>query len=579
MTGMSFDRPHRGLDRLVLARPDAPVGPALHFCRFPVPAPSRGFPEIVLPLVERFEYTWGALARHDLILPDGMASVTWSIPPVDGVDLGAVLWLEDPQSPLLLPIEAIRERRFRAEWGVGTFCTPSLVASGVEVTALTHAAWAVLCAAPLEPMCRLLTEVALTASVDPWSRSIVPRWIQAMDLPSNVRIRLTGLVESGNPLFFAAAIQWVIRELAAAPETERREWSQWDPEPGSDQDIARRIWFPRFGSGHAPTVGEGLVAAWVLQEMFHGGRSSAGRSASADELLGSFTSLAYGQERPGDWASTLDRWLMVWSTPDDHPSVQEAPRSPTYLRELHSDSLGLDVLEWLRGVWMVSMRWWMALSGTGPPMTGGDQDLWRFAIDDRELELSPAFRVCFMENCVSTFDEFLENVRSEPADNYVGIGSLDQHDSLVCRNRPVIEFSDGARIPLGLDLLASRASSLQRFTLTRALGGVRAAASHLGPLFEAYVIDLLRRLSPRHQVFDSQQLDQVSGREKHCDALVAHGSDYLAVEISVQTVRRDVAAGDIAAIDGMARRYISKAEQARTTLASLPRVSSRLGAL
>lgn len=89
--------------------------------------------------------------------------------------------------------------------------------------------------------------------------------------------------------------------------------------------------------------------------------------------------------------------------------------------------------------------------------------------------------------------------------------------------------------------------------------------------------DVLSRLKSRHLIVDEATLTGALGDGSRCDGLVVDGSDYVAVETSVQTLSRKVARGRLDAIEGMAERYQEEADQAIATIGKLPMLSEVLG--
>jgi hypothetical protein len=124
---------------------------------------------------------------------------------------------------------------------------------------------------------------------------------------------------------------------------------------------------------------------------------------------------------------------------------------------------------------------------------------------------------------------------------------------------------------VALDLIDARGA---RRGANRFLGKARSA---FGRIFEGYVADQLDRLRQRHLVVTEAELTGVLGQSRRCDALVAQIGDHLAVEASVQTLPRTVAAGDVVSIRTMAERYQEEADQAVATIDQLPAVASALG--
>jgi hypothetical protein len=284
------------------------------------------------------------------------------------------------------------------------------------------------------------------------------------------------------------------------------------------------------------------------------------------------TALGFRFLNPGSWLRSLDRWLAIWSIDDQHPAVADAALKPSELRAIYGENLGIDVPSWLAGVWLVCSRWWLSLDGTcpiGPPPDG----VFRLPLDGDVIEAGDSFRSAFCRHLSGTIAEFRSQAVREAGDAYSGLGSLNQGDSIACRNVPVIELDDGALVPLSLELLADRATLLHR----QLLGGRTQAAGAVGSLFEAHVTNVLERLRSRHIVVTEGELKAASPTGQRCDGLIADAGAYVAVEAAIQSLSRRIALGDLSAIATIAERYQHEADQAFATIGRLPELASLLG--
>jgi hypothetical protein len=108
----------------------------------------------------------------------------------------------------------------------------------------------------------------------------------------------------------------------------------------------------------------------------------------------------------------------------------------------------------------------------------------------------------------------------------------------------------GALIPISLDLIGERAASLYRWLLKGPLGGRKSVGDVVGRLFEAYLDDqLTSTLGDTHRVLGEAEIRAVLGDDSRCDLIVVHGSEWLFLEVSLQTLSRGIAAGNVAALD------------------------------
>jgi hypothetical protein len=357
----------------------------------------------------------------------------------------------------------------------------------------------------------------------------------------------------------------------AATEDERDRRATWRPGGHDEASLVARAWFRSLRGDRPPAPDEVLLATWLLHESFRGADT---HMMDADRILGAVTSMGFGGGHAGAWWPRLDRALTMWTTPDTHPAVEDSPLAPSVLREIYSHKLDLPVEQWLAGNWALCIRWWLGMESIPThPVTIEPTELSRFPMEDAPNVFTDQFITVFRRHSVTTLSEFTNAIRREAGPTYRGLGSLPQTDSLACRNRPVVELSDGSVIPLSVELVAERATSLHRLLL----GGRGRARSSFGRIFEAYVADQLDLLRQRHLVVTEAELTGVLGQSRRCDALVAQVGDYLAIETSVQTLPRTVAAGDVTSIRTMAERYQAEADQAVATVSRLPTVTAALG--
>lgn len=546
-------------------------GPAFHVCRFPVQRPRQIRREMIVPFPKRDAWLPGALAVESLLLPEGYAGRRWPLLPreIQGPALSA-LWATDHDLPLLLPAATLHERRMDLEWRAKLLVTPTVVGLVAHPDTIAHVAWAVLCRA--DPALAVLVLCRLSCLADRYCME--PAWmaalVGAMRPPSAVEGQLLAAARSGEPILHPRGIRWVLGEIAAASPQERAERAAWRPDELDEASLIGRAWFRCLRSGRPAATDEILLATWMLHEVFHGATTE--EDPGWDGILSMTTTIGYNFEVGGSWFRTLDRWLSIWQVSDTHPSVVDAALRPSELRAAYEHLLGVDVRSWLAGVWFLCVRWWLSL-GEGHPVPTSPEELFRFPLQEANVELSDEFRQAFRHRMVQSLDEFAAAARDEAPGGYQGLGSLPQHDSLACRNFPVLELLDGQLVPMSVQLVAERAVVLHRLLL----GPRSREATTFGTMFEAYIADSLDRLKARKVVVSEAEITSVLGMNSRCDGLVVDGWDYLAIETSVQTLSRGVATGNVDAIHSMADRYQKEADQAVATISRLTDLSLALG--
>ena len=541
-------------------------GPAFHVCRFPVTARRPPDELAIVPHPERDAWLPGALAIAGLMLPEGYAGRRYALVPAS-MDVAAPLWDEDPDLPLLLPLPVVHERRVSREWQVELLVTPGSLGVASPPSALAQVAWGVLSRLESHEAIRLHGQLALLADQARIDPATAVRLIGEMKPPMAVNGGLLAAARNGEPVLHPRGVLWVLRELLAASHDERAE-AAIQAQRG-EALLLGRAWFRCLRGGRRPGPDEVLLATWMLHECFHGGDRH--DDAGPDGLASLTTTLGYRFNVPGRWLRELNRWAHIWSVANEHPAVADAPIDTDSLRATFSEALGCTVEEWFAGTWLICIRWWMGVQGTQPfPMD--PTEVTSLPVENKVVEASRRYQGAVRRHAVSGVDAFVEAVRTEKPPGRSGYGHLPQSDSLACRNSPIIELPNGEWLPLGIELVADRATSIHRLLL----GARGQAATTIGRMFESYVADLMADAGRRHVVVTEEALASVVGAGSRCDGLILHGADYLAVETSIQTLSRAVANGQIRAIYAMAERYQHEAEQALATIRDLPRVAAAL---
>jgi hypothetical protein len=561
-----------GAPRPVFVRTRSYVGPALHICRYPVPPPKDVFPNIVVPYPRLQPWEPRALGVEALLLHEGAVGWSWSVLPTEVAPDLCVPWAEDPDSPLLLPVSVLIERRKDREWGAQLTATPSTVGVTASRDTLAAVAWSVLCRVPRVVIVECLAALSCLADRYRSDPSVLERLVRVMCPPSPVRGRLLACARAGNPILNPRGVRWVLCELVAASDEERATRARWRPATNDERSVLARAWFRSVRGTQPPGFDEILFAVWMLHEVFDGADLE-GDADNADRLLAVVTALGFRFGSPGGWAPLLNRWREIWSIPDTHAAVAQSPIPPSALRAAYARQLGVSVEQWLAGNWALCVRWWMAMGEAAGALARRPAELFRFPINGTN-QFSSSFITAFNAHSVGTLEQFAADVRDEAGNGYRGLGSLPQWDSLTCRNHPVVELPDGRLVPLSVELVAERATALHRLLL----GFRHTASSGFGLMFEAYVADLLDRLRARHMVVTEAEITGILGHScRRGDALVAYQGNYLAIETSVQNLSRGVASGDAESIIEMAERYQTKADQAIATIRHLSTIATALG--
>ena len=545
------------------------AAPAIHICRYPVPAPTPVFHAIGVPDAPIAANQRGALAGSTLLLPEGYVGRRWPLIPRTIDTTTSALWTHQPHSPLLLPLHVVQDVGIDAEWQMKVFTTPTSIGLPWSADVLADVGWAVLCRLPRNVAARWLAELAFFIDAQPTEPSTWPHIADLVAPPPALAGPLRAGVQGGNPIMHPRGVLWILRELLAVSDAERSERSAWLPDGLDERSVLGESWFSCLCDDEAPTFNQALLAVWLLHESYHGANFD---GVDTDSFLSATTELAYRFPRADAWDARLERWLSIWSTSDHHPSVVDSPITPSELRRRFRDQVGLPIEQWLAGNWAMCFRW-RASFGQPRPIGVDASELFQFPLEGDPVEFSDEFVHAFRSTAVRTVDQLADEVRREARSTYTGLGSLNQADSLACRNHPVLQFPDGTFYPLSIQLVADRACSLEWLQW----GGRSTAAISIGQCFEAAVADELISLNAHdHRFVAEADLASVSDGQSRCDGLLMHGSEYLAIEISFQNLSRAIAEGDRAAIRKLAERYQAEADQAVSTVDKLTDVSHRL---
>lgn len=507
------------------------------------------------------------VAMSSLVLPQGSfdSGAMWLSPSIEP-GIGGI-WREDRLRGLVLPSAVGEGHRFERVMRARVLAAPSTVGLLGDAAVMSAIAWKVLTRAPLDTVVIAgcgATAIELINDSTVCAHGVV----ENMDLGA-LGVRLHGEVAAGHPVFDPKCPRWVVGEVAAALSAEDLRCPAEPPiESQLEEDVLRRLLFADclVDDDTPPTRREVFRALWLLHEGFRfaGPTGVANADPSPDQLLSFITALGYSSHSGGGWIRRMERARHVFAADDSHPAVRDTMYSPSAFRSAFNEVVGLELTEWLGGMWLLLGRYQvMADDGRFPLLTM--DDLVEDGIDEltegRAGRLSNAFVEAF--HC-EALDDLLQLGHAIRAENptYGGIGSLPQRDSLAMRNAPFVLMPGDLVVPLGADLIVHHTVTLPRLRVPARLNG-RGANNTLGKMFEAYVADLATTASGRHHGLSSVQIDAgVPAQARRPDALIGYVVDYLAVEVGLQTLSRQVALGDTDMIREMCTRYHSKMDQA-----------------
>lgn len=538
--------------------------------RFLPPAFERALPRQWVTHARRDPWDPFALPVEVLSLPERWkAAECWLAPHAASPGTIERLWVEAAESPLIVPAGPDPRDVLRA-WRIKFFASPRSAGLHFDSSVLADVAWAVLARAGRELAIPNLALVATSVEALRYRADSPEDNVDILGLPEPIRNRLLAAARAGQTILLPRALQWVIRELAAASDEELAAWRRRVFDASDERGLLALAFFPSLSTARPPPTHETLLAAWFLQETFQS------EEEAADDLLSMSTVLSFGSRPGGSWARWLERWRGIWSVEDSHRCAAAATPPPSRIRALFEEVVGVPPTSWLAAVWLICARWHLGIEGkTSLPATIEEVHVIR--TDDGLVSFSPAFREAFDAHVVASIEEFGAAARAEAGSSYAGFGSLPQRDSVACRNHPVLRTIYGQVAPLSLDLLAERAASLHRFVLKDALRGTRNVNQTIGVMYEAYLTDVLRRLAPRVAVVDEPQIAAVLERGRRCDIVVGYDGRYLCIEAALLIPARHVADGRREKLAELCDWYHHEADQAEATAAGLNALTAAVG--
>lgn len=546
----------------------------------PAIAPSFTMPSlgIIPPGAEEF---WGTASRTLLDLPQNPESFPFFLGREVEEGLGG-LWQSDGETGLRLPESYLRERAFERSWSADHVVAPSTVDIPFSPGSMARVAWQVLLRVGVERVVKLALSVSFRSEVFGWRHPLAVTVVESINLPPAFARKALAEVRTGRPFLNPRCLRWIAREIAAWNQAGRPALD--DSDANLEDELLATVFFARVLKGMGePTDSELVKAFWFLQEGFHGAEIR-DEDLSLDSVTSLIAALGFGIRQSHEWAQRMARWHAIWMIDDDHPALLNndavSPRTlPTPLRAAAESQLAMTVHEWFAlGFTIVARHFtWTA---QGNPHIALPEFL--------KAHLNP---LPIRDEAMASLERWLvidlEELGQEVIDDterwsggYRGLGSTRQHETRVLRDRPYVRLpEDGAWVPAGFYLLVDRFDSVPRAAAAASCDfkgdADRLVGGGLGFLMEAYVHDVLDKAS-RHVVVHDSTLRRVLPEKSRSDAVLAYTSETLAIETSIQRLSEGVAAGHTATIRKRCRAYVSKANQARSTLVALPRVRQQL---
>jgi hypothetical protein len=561
---------HRRGVRLPVAVP-LPPDYGFFIARFPVQAPSPFRPGqplaaagegVVVPHAPHPDPVMDA-ALLTMLLPASLVPPDPEFLPAGPAGRLHLPWRQDPLTGLLIPDDSLHQLWWARSFPVRFNITPGLLDLRFDVDDLDAVAWAVLRRCPVQGLVRLLAWLAFRMDILGSPSLLDCAVAELLGLPSELQVRLRGEVAGGSPLLDPRCVRWVIRELAVAKATGQAAGQElWEPATLAQEAIARVLFPITLGTGGArPRFEEVLRAVWLLHEGFELGDDTA---AEADQAMSMVAAYTFGVHRSTGMLRFLDRGRRLLEIDDTHPAVAGFSPRPSALREAFTRQTELTTSQWVHGAAILAVRYFNWVANHRPHRATLEQLM--------ELELpvrlSNSFRALVERELVTSIDKLGGAVLDEMGRSgvaYAGLGSTPKHDSRAMRDRPLLRSANGDLHPLGFGLLLDRIVDLPRYVVerSRALGGDWILRNILGHLFEGYVTDRIAQIHGRHQVLTEQDITAVLGLQaKRGDAIIGYCGDYLLVEVSVQSLGRQIAAGDPASITSRCQAYHDEADQA-----------------
>lgn len=522
----------------------------------------RGGLGVEVPPVVHSPSATGVLARLVAWQPPSPLDVRYCMPA--DVDRIGGLWRTCPTTGLELKVDDAHLEWFRRHSGTKPVLGPLELGVDASTTSLSAVAWWVLAHAAARGQATIKGLLHLSFDLDAEGATSTVSARVAASIAARWRIG-TGLVvaaEAGRIWLNPRSLRWIARDLAAAAAAAATT-SGADAEVSLDTaaQVLFRVWFPHLASGQAHADGtDVLMAAWFLQESFHGATQPEMVDGQED-LLGLLTALAYSAPSTLGAVQRLDTWASIWTIGDDqalaaHPDWSGLP--PSQLRTTFERLTSVTTDQWFGGCLL-------ALLGQLAPVMG-EAEATVALLPDNEAGL--AIAALIEKHLTCTVTEFGESiVAAAEHQNYAGFGSSAQSERSPLHDRPVVAFDNGSRLIVDATGFVRAVCHLPRklIVTSGAHGNHRRVSTSVGYMFEAHVTEVLSRLD-RCDVIDGEAIDASAGvTAKRGDVVVSDYGATVALEIGLMPLNAASVSGSTKAASGILGRYAAKMAQALAT--------------
>ena len=341
-------------------------------------------------------------------------------------------------------------------------------------------------------------------------------------------------------------------------------------------------YFPSLSHGDPPTHAEIRTALWLLA--FDSPFDAIPASPPA-----SLMAISFGRQSVGEPYEALDRWLGLINTPDDHPYGSWTTKdAPSNLRRALCTGEGLDLRDVVFLVCYalplmvqfqdVGNQLWTAAALAAVLRGMQDRcrlDTWSFlerTLVRRIHELDAGW-VCAL-------------AESEHREADGGMIARRKAIEQWLIERPFLEFSDGALVPVGLpdttygvihacEAFANHSAKEERWP--QRVGNI------LGLCFQASLMEWAHRIPHAQTVLDvdviDRAVDSVAGTHaKRADLVIGDAQgDYVVIEATRRNLRGDIRYGDEHALGEWVDIHLEKLRQVESTMAHLEEIAKAGG--
>ena len=500
--------------------------------------------------------TTGSLAVELLQLPMHPTVVRYALPN-DLVDGLHTFWHRCQTTGLDLPYEVGLELWLQRQMGVNVFASPSVLGVGNSPSGAANLGWYILSRCDHTSVIYILSDLAarldLVGENSQYARQIAARLSERWPA-------LRSLV-AGEPYshwLLASALRWIVREIAAL-HTALKLGKATLPELSMEGQLTLGLLF-RDRLGSEISADDLVFAAWLVHEDFHG--TPEGNAGIQDGIaFASLTALAAARNLIHPLRK-LHSWVKIWRILDTHPAGAASNWNgvkPSELREHFAMVVGVSLSAWLEFLMAMSVALYQGIFNGEPALF----DLAPNSVSERDFMCHQTL----LNHLSIDIDELGQQVIAS-CSAYTGIGSTDQTTVSPLSDYPLVRLEGSTCVVADLAALIRQAVTqlpIRLVALDSTLGNARGLRGTLGRMFEAYVWDLFQSFSSNHRVMVGSEIDQRLVEGVRPDVLVFNSDICVAAEISLQTIRPRVSAGDLQANLDQLERYARKLEQANAT--------------